>query len=297
MSDEDTFYVGVKILVIDQKERILLLRSNLGNAEELYWDIPGGRIRRGENVLETLNRELYEETGLQLEGRDVEFVGVNLSSIRMPFGKGDAGLFFLIYRCEWNETPPIHLSSEHSDFWWAGPEEAVEVTQSSIPPNLILISSRDSPKSSVEIWEGNSAARKDYSRKIGSTFHLSVEPIYREVTECIQLQLRENGNPHRITQSIIELWKFIYRQLPFVAVAKVPGYPEYRREWVRLLIAAGNADSDWGLTNREDWEYFRIIEHFAIRASEQSGIGEEGSEIRLDLSDYNISKGDYWADL
>jgi 8-oxo-dGTP diphosphatase len=57
-------------LVSDQKGRLLLARR----AHEPYagfWDLPGGFIEEGEHPLDALRRELHEETGLEVEPRDL----------------------------------------------------------------------------------------------------------------------------------------------------------------------------------------------------------------------------------
>ncbi len=60
-------------LCVDDEGRVLLARRavepNIG-----AWDLPGGFVDEGEHPLDTLRRELDEETGLQIEPRD--FLGV-----------------------------------------------------------------------------------------------------------------------------------------------------------------------------------------------------------------------------
>jgi 8-oxo-dGTP pyrophosphatase MutT (NUDIX family) len=136
MANEDLFYLGIKILIINDKGQILLLRR--GSLERAWWDIPGGRMQRGETVAEALQRELYEETGLEIGHRDVQFVGAHLSGGRIPAGETDAGLIFFVHRCKWDTTPQVRLSPEHSDLWWATPKEASKALQSLIPSAFVL---------------------------------------------------------------------------------------------------------------------------------------------------------------
>jgi 8-oxo-dGTP pyrophosphatase MutT (NUDIX family) len=140
MADEDVFYLGIKTIIVNSEGKILLLlRPPSGANGSTLWDIPGGRKRREEDIAEALKRELYEETGLQIDDREVQFVGVNLSSSRISAGEIDAGLVLFVYKCKWDEIPKVRLSPEHCDFWWATPEEASEALQSShISPSFIL---------------------------------------------------------------------------------------------------------------------------------------------------------------
>ena len=54
---EQLFQVGVKALVRDETGQILLVRET--THEQSYWDIPGGRMEPGEDLLQTLERESY----------------------------------------------------------------------------------------------------------------------------------------------------------------------------------------------------------------------------------------------
>jgi 8-oxo-dGTP diphosphatase len=139
ISDEDVFYLGIKTMVISEEGKILLmLRPPSKAGERALWDIPGGRKKRGEAIEESLKRELYEETGLRIAGRDVQFVGPVLGSTRISMGETDAGLVLFVYRCQWDGVPEVRLSPEHSDFWWATPEEAEEALRSRIPPSFLV---------------------------------------------------------------------------------------------------------------------------------------------------------------
>jgi len=116
----------------------------------------------------------------------------------------------------------------------------------------------------------------------------SINPSYQEAVELIQSHLKENKDSYPITQSIVELWKFIYLTLPDVDIAKVPGYPEYRREWAALLVDV-RADVDWELTYRDDWDYYRIVEHYAKQ------IDENTDTTVVDASEDDIRSGAYWS--
>jgi 8-oxo-dGTP diphosphatase len=133
MACEDLFHLGIKLLVLNGEGRVLLLRFPSG-----HWDLPGGRVQRGEDVLQTLARELYEETSLRIGARRVEYVGAHLSAVRIPVDEGSVGLIFFLYRCAWEGVPQVRLSAEHAALCWATPAEAAGALQDRLPPSLIL---------------------------------------------------------------------------------------------------------------------------------------------------------------
>jgi ADP-ribose pyrophosphatase YjhB (NUDIX family) len=58
---------------VDDERRILLVRR-AGEVFHRYWDLPGGFVDEDEHPLDTIRRELEEETGLEVE--PLEFLGV-----------------------------------------------------------------------------------------------------------------------------------------------------------------------------------------------------------------------------
>lgn len=128
MSPEDYFHLGVKGLLFNGSGKILLLY--LGGKG---WDLPGGRIHKGESPEEALRREVREETGLCATSFDP--LAMELSSWRIPVPGGDVGLVLSVYVCE--AAGEIALSEEHVDFGWFSAEEATERLRGVFPEFLI----------------------------------------------------------------------------------------------------------------------------------------------------------------
>jgi len=82
------------------------------------WELPGGRIRAGEDVTECLQRELLEEVDLTV-------------AIHQPVHaytwENDEGKdrFAVYYRCS-SERDPVTLSDEHTDSEWVSAATARE---------------------------------------------------------------------------------------------------------------------------------------------------------------------------
>jgi len=141
MANEDIYNLGIKALITNQAGQILLLQVNkqeLIDENRAYWDIPGGRVKQGDTVEQTLAEEVQEETGLQLKSH--QYFDSILSNIRIPQHSGDTvgvGLILFIYRCAvTDENAPITLSREHSQYRWAEPSEAAELLKVKYPDSF-----------------------------------------------------------------------------------------------------------------------------------------------------------------
>lgn len=70
---QDKRYVGV---VIKNKNKFLLCKRNSDTTFPGMWSIPAGKLEQEEETKEAAKREFFEETAIQLEGEELEFVGL-----------------------------------------------------------------------------------------------------------------------------------------------------------------------------------------------------------------------------
>ncbi len=89
-----------KVILIDQSDRVLFLKR-ADNLEKFAgeWDLPGGHLKEGESLPMGLNREVLEETGLEL--RKPVFLS-NIDNLHF---------FYAMY-----DSQPIKISHEHTDY-------------------------------------------------------------------------------------------------------------------------------------------------------------------------------------
>jgi 8-oxo-dGTP pyrophosphatase MutT (NUDIX family) len=108
-------------------QRGILLRDGPDESEALVlrnpdgtWELPGGKVEYDETAIDSLEREVYEETGLTVT--DAEPVE---TAVRKLKRKKKRGKFAVVYRCAFEDSE-VEISDEHVDFAWRGGEEIAE---------------------------------------------------------------------------------------------------------------------------------------------------------------------------
>lgn len=104
--------VGVKAVIRNEQGQVLLLKKSYAHVSEKRpsWDIPGGRIKVGEPLLEALAREVTEETGLEL----VETTGLfHAQDILTNPELHVVRITYLISTCG-----EVTISDEHAEYRW-----------------------------------------------------------------------------------------------------------------------------------------------------------------------------------
>lgn len=107
--------VGVKVLIKNKSGAFLFLqRSNSISTDstETSWDIPGGRINTGEQLLDALYREVLEEIGSDIQSSPQLIAA---QDIIVP--AKDLHVIRLTYVLE-ADISNIKLSHEHIDYKW-----------------------------------------------------------------------------------------------------------------------------------------------------------------------------------
>src|SRR3989344_7702477 len=109
--------VGVKALLQNNEGKYLLLRRSSEKYPEAaqQWDIVGGRIDAGTNLIENLRREVLEETGLELRGEPKLVAAQDI--LRPP----ERHIVRLTYIGNADGNPK--LSGEHTEYKWFAREE------------------------------------------------------------------------------------------------------------------------------------------------------------------------------
>lgn len=116
--------IGVKVLIKNSDGLYLLIQraEPLPDGTGIKWDIPGGRLKPGERLVEALAREVKEEVGVELRH------GIQLlkaQDIILP----DLNLHLHVVRLTYTSSlkDNIQLGTEHQTYMWATLPEALDL--------------------------------------------------------------------------------------------------------------------------------------------------------------------------
>jgi len=109
---------------LEHDGRILMIKRHPAKPEGNTWASPSGKVDSGETESDAIVREVYEETGVEIDPQKLIFI--ERSYVRFP--AFDFMYIFFRYILESVERPKITLSvSEHTDFAWMTPQEALNL--------------------------------------------------------------------------------------------------------------------------------------------------------------------------
>ena len=112
MTDSSRHSVSVAAVVVDERDRALLIRR----PDNGHWEPPGGVLELDEGIADGLRREVAEETGLEVEPSALTGVYKNMSR----------GIVALVFRCH-QTGGVLTTSSEAAEVRWASRDEVAEL--------------------------------------------------------------------------------------------------------------------------------------------------------------------------
>lgn len=102
---------------------LLLHYPSSAKAPKDYWDLPKGHVEKGEKELDTVRREVEEETGL----KDIKFIEGFKEWIKYFFKfRGKNVLKFVTFYLGETKTKTVKVSFEHLGFEWLPYEAALK---------------------------------------------------------------------------------------------------------------------------------------------------------------------------
>jgi 8-oxo-dGTP pyrophosphatase MutT (NUDIX family) len=106
------------------QDKILLLHRQDFKSEGNRWGIPGGKLNKGEPLIEAIIREVFEETGYHLEREKVHHMGKLY--IKVP--NFDFEYHMIQYQVPIEHPSDVKINfKEHKGFTWVTPKDALKM--------------------------------------------------------------------------------------------------------------------------------------------------------------------------
>jgi len=118
------YWVGAKAFVYNTKlKKFLVLKRSYGDTSAGMWENPGGKKEINEDIVDTLKREILEETGIEVNDYKLLYATA-INEERNPF----MIIGFLITTTK----EDIEMSYEHIEYKWATVDEFLSLVDRGI---------------------------------------------------------------------------------------------------------------------------------------------------------------------
>ena len=112
MDTTTDFFVAAHALIERMGKYLITRRSKHNDYMPHKWDVPGGIVKAGETLEETIKREVAEETSLTLDVGHIVFAYANRD--QLPVRQ----TFQVVYHCEYLSGVVRLDPSEHDAYEW-----------------------------------------------------------------------------------------------------------------------------------------------------------------------------------
>jgi colanic acid biosynthesis protein WcaH len=112
--------VSIDLIVRNQKGQVLLGKRRNAPAEG-FWFVPGGRIYKGEKLVDALTRVIHEELGVNVESHSASFFGLFDHIFEdNVFDDPSFGTHYIVlaHQLELDELPASLPTEEHDKYQW-----------------------------------------------------------------------------------------------------------------------------------------------------------------------------------
>lgn len=109
-------YIAAVAAVVVRGDRILAMRrASTKDAGAGLWETVSGRVEPGESLLGAIDREIREETGLEveLEPRPID---------AYTAARGNAPMLVVVYRARWIANEVTRSAEHDAHAWWTASE-------------------------------------------------------------------------------------------------------------------------------------------------------------------------------
>jgi 8-oxo-dGTP diphosphatase len=130
--------IAIKSMIVNDGKLLILKRADDDIHKPGIWEIPGGRIKKNEDIILGLKRETKEETGLDID--------VNRQISVRYFTRDDKQEIEMhIFLCNALNNE-IELSEEHSEYEWIEIEKSKKKLTEFFHPEIDLLLNLENDK-------------------------------------------------------------------------------------------------------------------------------------------------------
>jgi len=115
MTDECPSTLLVGSVFLPGPQGILLVKRSPGSFNEGQWEVPGGRLKKGENFQQMMEREMFEETNLVVT---VSPPFMTSKGTILTDGPYSGLLYAPVYAIGTYIRGMLKLGKEHDDYVW-----------------------------------------------------------------------------------------------------------------------------------------------------------------------------------
>ena len=128
-----------RAVIINKLKLLLVRRTPSDRFNPNLWEIPGGKLAKGEDLHKSLEREVLEETGLIIE--PISRLAYYTSEIAGPNGpdKYTGETFVKIVALAKTTTSRVKLSDSHTEFEWVTFSEALDRELTGFTKKALLV--------------------------------------------------------------------------------------------------------------------------------------------------------------
>lgn len=106
------FFIAAHALIEKDGKYLVTKRSAINDYMPGLWDVPGGTAEEGETIEDSLQREVSEESGLQVKARYPLYIYTNLGSLP------EKQYFQSVYLCSFVGGEVLLNPEEHDEYRW-----------------------------------------------------------------------------------------------------------------------------------------------------------------------------------
>lgn len=115
--------VEVTGCIIESEGKIILVKRKNSKIEGGKWGIPSGKVEKEESLLDSIKREIVEETGIEVDKKEIKFI----KTYKVRRNPQYDFIYHLFYTRISNMKEILLNEEEHLKAIWISPHEALDL--------------------------------------------------------------------------------------------------------------------------------------------------------------------------